>query len=582
MRMLELGGNAFDAAVAAGFVLQVVQPHLNGAGGDMPALLWDASAGKPEVLCAQGVAPAAASPTAFTRLGLDAIPGTGPLAACVPGAIDGWLLMLRDRGSLALDEVLAPAIGYAERGYPVSAGLAGVIESVADLLVNSWPTSAAIYLPHGRTPQAGARLTNPDLATTYRLLLLEAKSGGGSREHRIDAARDVFYRGYIAEQVANFFAADLPASTGTGYRGLLTGQDLAGWSATWEQALTVDFHGVTVCKPGPWSQGPVLLQMLGILAHFDLRALDPHDPDYIHTLVEVTKLAFADREAWYGDPLFADVPLTALLSRAYSAERSRLVSDVASREQRPGNPDGRQPILTTQTARAITGGPGIGEPTVPGAGSHLAPPAAVTGNSDRPRSVHANDTCHVDVVDRFGNFVSATPSGGWLQSSPTVPGLGFALGTRMQMFDLDSDRPNVVQGGKRPRTTLSPGLALRDGAPWLAFGTPGGDQQDQWSLQFLLNVVLHGDDLQRAIDRPVFHSRHFPSSFYPRESICARLVMEDRFPEPTLAELARRSHDVQRVGPWSLTRVCAVGQLADGTLRAGANPRGMEGYAVGR
>ena len=580
--MLELGGNAFDAAVAAGFVLQVVQPHLNGAGGDMPALLWDADVGKPEVLCAQGVAPDAASPTAFTRLGLDAIPGTGPLAACVPGAIDGWLLMLRDRGSLPLDEVLAPAIGYAERGYPVSPGLAEVIESVADLLVNSWPTSAAIYLPHGRTPQAGARLTNPDLAATYRLLLSEANSGGGSREQRIDAARDAFYRGSIAEQVANFFAADLPDSTGTGYRGLLTGQDLADWSATWEQALTADFHGVTVCKPGPWSQGPVLLQMLGILEHIDVDAFDPDDADYIHTLVETTKLAFADREAWYGDPRFVDVPMTTLLSRAYSAERRLLVGDMASRKQRPGHPDGRQPILATLTGRATASGAGLGEPTVPAAGSLLAPPGAVNGNSDRPRSVHANDTCHVDVVDRFGNFVSATPSGGWLQSSPTVPGLGFALGTRMQMFDLDSDRPNVVQGGKRPRTTLSPGLALRDGAPWLAFGTPGGDQQDQWSLQFLLNVVLQGDDLQRAIDRPVFHSRHFPSSFYPRESICARVVMEHRFPEPTLAELAHRGHDVERVGPWSLTRVCAVGQLADGTLRAGANPRGMEGYAVGR
>jgi gamma-glutamyltranspeptidase/glutathione hydrolase len=577
MAMLERGGNAFDAAVAAGFTLQVVQPHLNGAGGDMPSVVWDVRVGQPEVLCAQGVAPMAASPAAFAERGLDVIPGTGLLAACVPGAVGGWLTMLRDRGTLPLDVVLAPAISYAERGYPVGTELAAVIGSVADLMRASWPNSAQIYLPHGAIPKVGTRLTNPDLAATYRMMTTEAAARGASRERQIDGALAAFYLGPIAERIAEHSRRAIPDPAGT-FAGLLTGDDLAGWSPTWEPALTFDFHGFTICKPGPWSQGPVFLQQLALLSHHDIASMPPDGPDYLHTIVEASKLAFADREAWYADPNFSDVPIKPLLSKSYSAQRSQLIADTASLELRPGSPDGREPILPQRLVRtAPLDGPGIGEPTVPGARAELNRPPL-----GRRATVHTGDTCHVDVVDRFGNFVSATPSGGWLQSSPTLPGLGFALGTRMQMFDLDATSVNVVRGGKRPRTTLSPSLALRDGAPWLAFGTPGGDQQDQWSLQFLLNVILRADDLQRAIDRPVIHSAHFPSSFYPRTALPGRVVMEDRFPDETMAELTRRGHELRRAGPWSLTRVCAAGVLADGTLRAAATPRGMEAYAVGR
>lgn len=578
MRMLELGGNAFDAAVAAGFVLQVVQPHLNGLGGDLPVLIWDSRVGLPEVLCAQGVAPASASPGAFAELGLDAIPGTGLLAACVPGAVDGWLLLLRDRGTLSLEQVLEPAIGYAGGGHPVSPELASVISSVADVFREDWPSSGAIYLPNNAVPIANSLFTNPDLARTYQRLVSEAAARGGDRETRIDAARDAFYRGFVAEQITSYLEhTEVKDATGQQHRGLLSADDLTSWSATWEPAVTKDFRGITVCKPGPWSQGPVLLQQLALLEGFDLESLDPSSAEYIHTVVEASKLAYADREAWYGDPGCADVPLKSLLSKDYSTDRRRLIDSVASAEQRPGHPDGRTPIMPVVNTSTSGGGLGSGEPTVPGARANAASLVL-----DSRANVHAGDTCHVDVVDRHGNMVSATPSGGWLQSSPVLPGLGFALGTRMQMFDLDPRHPNVLRGGKRPRTTLSPGLAIRDGQPWLAFGTPGGDQQDQWALQFLLNVVVFGDNLQAAIDRPVFHSAHFPSSFHPRTAAPRRIIIEDRYPEPTLEELQRRGHELHRSGPWSLTRLCAVGRTEDATLRAGANPRGMEGYAAGR
>jgi gamma-glutamyltranspeptidase/glutathione hydrolase len=577
MRMLELGGNAFDAATAAGFVLQVVQPHLNGPGGDLPAVLWDETVRATEVLCAQGVAPRSATPDLFAALGLDAVPGTGLLAACVPGAIDGWLLLLRDRGTLSLDLVLEPAIAYAGGGYPVSPELTRAISAVSDILTDDWPSSGAIYLASGSVPSPGSIFRNHDLAVTYSNLLNAAAARGGDREARIDAARETFYRGFVAERIAEFLAkADVKDASGRRHRGLLDADDLANWTASWEPAVTRDFHGLTVAKPGAWSQGPVLLQQLAMLEGLDLASLDPSGPDYIHTLVEVSKLAYADREAWYGDPDFADVPLRTLLSNEYARERRGLISaSDGSLEQRPGSPDGRSPVMT-QVTRGVAAA-GTGEPTVTAAWGDDRSPVL-----DGRTNVHIGDTCHVDVVDRFGNMVSATPSGGWLQSSPVIPGLGFALGTRMQMFDLDPRHPNVLQGGKRPRTTLSPGLAVRDGRPWLAFGTPGGDQQDQWALQFLLRVCVFGDNLQAAIDRPVFHSLHFPSSFYPRAASPGRIMIEDRYPNSTITELARRGHHVQRCGPWSLARMSAVGRGPDGTLRAGANPRGMEGYAVGR
>jgi gamma-glutamyltranspeptidase/glutathione hydrolase len=574
MRILEIGGNAFDSAVAAGFVLQVVQPHLNGPGGDMSMLVWDSRTEEAEAVCAQGTAPAAATTNLFRSLGFAAIPGSGPLSACVPGAMDGWLLLLRDKGTLQLRDVIEPAIYYSRHGYPVSHDMSRVIGSVQALMVKEWPTSEAVYLNNQTPPLPGSRFRNSVLAATYERLLRAAELCAGGREAQIDEARRAFYCGFVPEAIDRYFCdAEVVDVEGQISPGLITPDDLAKWSASWEPTYKVDFRGVTVCKAGPWSQAPVLLQQLTLLDGFDIQNMDRYGSEYVHMIVECGKLAFADREAWYGDPNFSDVPITTLLSSRYAEQRRALVTGISSLEHRPGSPDQRKPLSQTLGRDQTRIAPGLGEPTVR---------ADEQDRGDKRSGLHAGDTCHVDVIDRVGNMVSATPSGGWLQSSPVIPGLGFALGTRMQMFDLDNNSLNQLQPGKRPRTTLSPTLALRENTPWMAFGTPGGDQQDQWSLQFLLNVVVFGDNLQLAIDSPVFQSAHFPSSFYPHQSIPGRVYIEDRYPLRTIHELRRRGHEVITSGPWSLTRVCAVGRSREGFLRGGANPRGMEAYVVGR
>jgi gamma-glutamyltranspeptidase / glutathione hydrolase len=534
MAMLERGGNAFDAAVATGFTLQVVEPHLNGPGGDLPIVLWSAERGEPLVVCGQGTAPAAATIERFREVAHELVPGTGLLAACIPGAFDGWMLLLRDFGTLGLDDVLEQAIGYAEHGYPVIPGITATIERT-EALLRTWPGSAELYLP---APRPGTLFRNSALAATYRRIIEEA--GTGSREARIDRARDSFYRGFVADEIDRFSAA---------HGGLVTAGDLAGWEATVEPPVAYDYHGYTVCKTGPWGQGPVFLQQLALLAGFDLASVGIGSAEYVHTIVECAKLAFADREAFYGDPNFVDVPLEHLLSPEYNDERRLLVGEAASGELRPGG--GRLPTLVNAPVTL-----GAGEPT-------------------------RGDTVHLDVADRFGNLVSATPSGGWLQSSPVIPALGWPLGTRAQMFWLEEGLPASLAPGKRPRTTLSPSIALREGEPYLAFGTPGGDQQDQWSLHVFLNHVHERLDLQASIDRPNFHTDHFPASFYPRQVELRSLSIEHRFGRDVLDDLQNRGHDVQAAGAWSLGRVSAVGH-ENGTLKAGASPRGMQGYAVGR
>jgi gamma-glutamyltranspeptidase / glutathione hydrolase len=536
MAVLERGGNAFDAAVATGLTLQVVEPHLNGPGADLPVVFWSAKRGEPLVLCAQGTAPAAATIDRFHELGHELVPGTGLLAACVPGAFDGWMVLLRDFGSLELEDVLPYAIGYAESGFPVVPGMTATIERTEGLLTD-WPASAALYLP---APRPGTLFRNPQLAATYRRILEEAR-GGPSRETRIDRARSAFYQGFVAEAVDRF---------SSDHGGLLSGDDLAAWQATLEPPVNFDYAGYTVCKTGPWGQGPVFLQQLALLAGFDMRAAGPGSADFVHTVVECAKLAFADREAFYGDPAFTEVPLDRLLSAEYNDERHRLVGTEASAELRPGG--GRLPTLV-EAAETV----GAGEPT-------------------------RGDTVHLDVADRFGNLVSATPSGGWLQSSPVIRELGWPLGTRAQMFWLEPGLPASLEPRKRPRTTLSPSLALREGEPYLVFGTPGGDQQDQWSLNTFLAHVHFGLDLQAAIDAPGFHTDHFPSSFFPRQAEPGSLSVESRLGADAIDDLRRRGHDVRVAEPWSLGRVSAVGRDAGGTLKAAASPRGMQGYAVGR
>jgi gamma-glutamyltranspeptidase / glutathione hydrolase len=495
MAVLEKGGNAFDAAVAAGLVLQVVEPHLNGPGGEVPVIAFDAARGETFVVCGQGTAPAAATLDAYA--GLDLIPGSGLLAACVPGAFGAWMLVLREYGTMALRDVMEYAIGYAESGYPLVPAISWGIASVADLFRSHWHSSAEVYLPGNAVPAPGSLFTNKALAATYQRVLAAAESAGQDREEQIEAARRAFYEGFVAETIAAYVASnEVMDVTGVPHRGLLSYPDLAGWRARLEVPVTYDYAGLTICKTQPWGQGPVFLQQLALLDGFDLAAMEPGGADYIHTVVECAKLAFADREAWYGDPDFADVPVSALLSFDYAAARRGLVGDEASADLRPGSPDGRTPVLPGFVTRALTGfsGTGVAPDFDAGDLSNLSNLSNLDPGTGEPlmRTTGPGDTCHLDVTDRFGNFVSATPSGGWLQSSPVIPGLGFCLGSRAQMFTLTPGLPATLEPGKRPRTTLTPSLALRDGEPYMAFGTPGGDQQDQWSLLSCSTTCVSG------------------------------------------------------------------------------------------
>jgi gamma-glutamyltranspeptidase/glutathione hydrolase len=440
---------------------------------------------------------------------------------------------------------------------------------VRDLFAEDWHSSAELWLQDGRPPAPGRVFRNPAYARTLRRLVQEAAAAGPDREAQVDAARRAWREGFVAEAVDAFSGTPFRDSSGGRHPGLVTGADLAAFSASWEEPATLEWHGWTVAKTESWGQGPVLLQTLAILAALDDAAvLDPSTAEGIHAQTEALKLAFADREAWYGDS--GDVPVKTLLSAEYARERAALIGPEASAELRPGSPDGREPRLSTYVEQ-LTGrrtelaDATTGEPTVKADG--------VTGG----------DTCHVDVVDRWGNMVSATPSGGWLQSSPTIPDLGFPLGSRLQMFWLEEGLSSSLAPGRRPRTTLSPTMVHRDGVPYLACGTPGGDQQDQWQLLFLLRHLAGGRSLQEAIDAPMWNTASLPASFYPRDMEPAVLVMEDRVDTDAAEELERKGHRVRFSGPWSLGRMCAVARDPEtGVLSAGANPRGMQGYACGR
>jgi gamma-glutamyltranspeptidase/glutathione hydrolase len=573
MSMLEKGGNAFDAAAATAFTLQVVEPHLNGPGGDVPVIVHDVKRGKPEVICGQGVAPAGATIAHYRSEGLDLVPGTGLLAAVVPGTFETWMLLLRDYGTMKLADVLAPAIGYAQNGYPLLERTNATIATVAELFRDYWPTSAAVYMPHNKVPAAGHLFANTALAATYTRIIKEAKSAGGDRIAQIERARKSWSHGFVAEAIDRFCRTqDIMDTSGHKHRGVLTADDMARWTPHVEAPLTYDYGRNTVCKTGPWGQGPVTLQQLALLKGFDLDGLDPTGPDFIHLAVECSKLAYADRETFYGDPDFVEVPMTTLLSDAYNAQRRKLVTDKASLELRPGSIEGFGAVVKLRRENVAMAA-GAGEPTV----GRLGAGEPTVGKMGAMRG----DTVHFDIIDQAGNMVSSTPSGGWLHSSPVIPELGFCLGTRAQMFWLEEGHPAALAPGKRPRTTLSPTMALRDGEPYLAWGSPGGDGQDQWITQMFLRLVHCGMNLQEAIDAPAWHSEHFPSSFWPRTSRPGVLVLESRVPQKTVDELKRRGHEVE-IGPdWSEGRLTAASRVGR-RRRAAANPRGMQGYAAGR
>ncbi len=565
MAVLEAGGNAYDAAVATGLVLHVVEPHLNGIAGEVPVIAHDAASGRSVVVCGQGVAPQSATLGAFAALGVSEIPGAGLLAATVPGSWGTWMHLLSRYGTLPLRDVARYAIGYARDGYPMLATAAQAVRNLEAVFREHWHGSAQVYLSDGDVPQPGRRFRNPALADTLERLVAEGEAAGGSREDQIEASRRAFYSGFVAEAIERFVSTPVWDGGAEPHAGLLTAADLDAWRVTEEEPAAVDVLGHRVLKTAAWGQGPVLLQQLQMLQALGADRMEPGSADLVHAVVEVAKLALADREAWYGDAV--EPPLADLLDPAYAAERARLVGASADATLRPGAPGGREPRLPAAVVRAMSDGgawpdglatPGQGEPTVP-----------------------RGDTCHLDVVDRWGNVVAATPSGAWLQSSPTIGELGFALGTRAQMFWLEEGLPASLVPGTRPRTTLSPGMVLRDDGTVLAFGTPGGDQQDQWTVPFLLHH-LGGADLQASIDAPSWHTTHVPSSFAPRVAEPLGVRAEERLGEQVIDELRRRGHEVTVTGPWSLGRISAAGTRADGLVHAAANPRGMQGYAAGR
>ncbi|MHB9108265.1 MAG: gamma-glutamyltransferase family protein [Armatimonadota bacterium] len=544
LKMFALGGNAVDAGVAAGLALAVLKPHENGLGGECPILIYSPSEGKVVAVNGQGTAPKAATLEWFREHGMALIPGDGLLAATVPAMFGAYAAALARYGRLTLGEVLAPAIALAGEGYPVYGALHNALAANRERFLNEWPSTAAVYLPDGKVPAVGAVLRNPALARTLqRLAAAEAAAQGQGRAAAIRAAVDCFYRGAVAGDFLDF-ARNTPVrdASGQAHTALLDREDFAGFATKVEAPVAADYRGCRVFKCGPWTQGPVFLQQLRLLEGFPLRELGHNTPAYIHAVVECAKLAFADRERYYGDPEFVEVPFDRLFSEAYAREQRARIDP-----QRANN----DPLWD----ESITDAP----------------------------ETYTGDTTHLDVIDGDGLMMSATPSGGWIPTSPVIPALGFPPGTRAQVFSLREDHPNGLRPGKRPRTTLTPSLAFRDGKPWIVFGTPGGDAQDQWTLQFFLNAVDFGLDLQAAIDAPSFHTDHFINSFYPKNPGNGTLFAEDGIPLETLRDLQAKGHRLHLLPPHSNGEVCAVAiNPATGLREGAASSKGSgQAYAAG-
>jgi gamma-glutamyltranspeptidase/glutathione hydrolase len=569
-RIMEQGGNAIDAAAAMGFCLSLLEPQSNGIGGEVPTLVYSAKERKPFAICGMGWSPRAFSIAWCREHNIDLIPGDGYLPACVPAVVDTWAEAVVRFGTMSFAQVLQPAVELAENGFPVYEGLRASLTANVRKFSQRYPTTAEIYCPRGRVPDVGEVLRNPDWADVLKTMCqAEAAARHRGRVAGIKAARDAFYKGEIAERIVDFIAKNpVEDASGSAHAGLLSPEDLAEWHATVEEPASLRYRGLDVHKCPPWTQGPVFLQHLAILEGYDLRSLGHNSAEYLHLLIESAKLAFADREAYYGDPLFDAVPLPALLSKEYAAKRRGLIGEEASREMRPGDAGRGVPTYATfdvaaDNRRALQ----------------------IAGRSVRELGLghaHVGDTTHLDAVDREGNMVAATPSGGWIVDSPVIQGLGFPLGTRGQMFYLNAERPNALAPRKRPRATLTPSLVTRDGEPFMVFGTPGGDGQDQWTLQFFLNYMEFGMNIQEALDAPTLHSVHFPSSFYPRKAYPGRVEAENRIPRETITALERRGHEVGLLDGWANGKAMGIRYDRErGVIQAGVSPRRSIGYALG-
>lgn len=546
LRVLQEGGNVFDAGAAMWFCLGLLKPHLIGAAGECPILFYHDD--RVVSVNGQGPAPMAATIDWFKEQGYPMIPEDGFTPACVPGAYDAWTTTLKEYGSMGLDRILDPAIRIASKGFPMFPTLAEFLEKLEHRFSTEWPTTSKVYLPEGRAPVVGEIINNPDWARTFKAIRKEyVESAKTSREAGFDAARKYFYDGPVAEKMIDFMQSFKCRDVyGKENHGLLSRDDLRGYRASFEESVHVDYIGLDVHKCDTWTQGPVLLQQLRILENYDLESLGHNTTEYIHTLMEAAKLAFADREHCYADPAFEDVPLDWLLSREYAKKRAEQITSEASMLQRPG---GVEPFMLEESGA---------------------------------KPFFEGDTVHIEAVDQYGNMISATPSGGWLRTSPLIPGLGFPTSTRAQFLHLDPDHVESLKPGKKPSTTLTPSLVTQEGKPYMVFGTPGGDKQDQWTLQFFLNYVVFGMNVQEALDAPTAHTSHFPASFWPHPVRPGEISLEPRIPESVASELTKRGHWVKISKPWSHGRCLAIRyDPVSGLMSGGASPRTGEPYAIG-
>ena len=569
-RIMEQGGNAIDAAAAMCICLNLLEPQSNGIGGEAPTLIYSAKEGRTFVISGMGT-----SPNAFTiqwcrENGIDLIPGDGYLPACVPATVDTWATAVARFGTMSFTQILQPAIELAENGFPVYQRLHDSLAADVRKYTDLYPTTGEVYLPGGHVPEVGEVFRNPDFAQTLKTMVAaEKEAQHRGRTAGIQAARDAFYRGPIAERIVEFITAEpLPDASGSSHKGLLSYEDMAEWNATVESSVSLDYRGLEVHKCPAWTQGPVFLQQLSILEGFDLGKMGHNTAEYLHTWIETSKLAFADREAYYGDPAHDEVPMEMLLSKDYAASRRNLIESTASMVMRAGDLGGGVPDYVGRDVADD---------------NRLALGVAARSVQDLGLDhAHTGDTTHLDAVDREGNMVACTPSGGWIGSSPVIKGLGFSLGTRGQMFYLNPDRPNALAPRKRPRATLSPSLVTKDNDPYMVFGTPGGDAQDQWTLQFFLNYVDFGMDLQEALDAATVYSVHFPSSFYPRKGYPGRVIAESRIPAGVSRELAKKGHEVVSTGAWSNGKTMGIRYDKDhGVIMGAVAPKGNIGYAIG-